>query len=57
MGLIELIQGFSLIITIFLWLFVCNVGKNLANIILFLAFGTFFTPIIGVPLYYWIIKQ
>jgi|GEM_PF-2636085 hypothetical protein len=56
MGMIGFIQGISLIISVFLLLFVVDVGRNLANIILFLWCCTMFTPILGIPLYKILIK-
>lgn len=49
--MIGFIQGISAIVSIFLLLFVVDVGRNLGNIILFLFLCTYFTPILGIPLY------
>lgn len=54
--MITLIQGMSFFVSLFLLLFL-NVRRNLANIILYIGFCTFLTPIIGVPLYFWFINQ
>lgn len=56
LGPIEFAQMISFLVSPILLLFF-NVGRNLANIILFLGFCTLFTPFIGVPLYFWFIKQ
>lgn len=56
MGMIEFIQGISAIVSIFLLLFVVDVGRNLGNIILFLFLCTYFTPILGILLYKIILK-
>lgn len=56
MGLIELIQGISAVISIILLIFL-DVGRNPVNWVVFLFLCTFFTPIIGLPLYNLIMKH
>lgn len=56
MGLIELIQGISAVISIILLIFL-DVGRNPVNWVVFLFLCTLFTPIIGLPLYNLIMKH